>query len=563
MVIRKQARQLGQFLVVSLVLTILATWPIFTWSNFHIIGSLDAFFHFNRISGITEALRQGRLYNPINTVIMDRIGYPVNLFYSDFTLYPAAILHACGVGLVTSYKIWIFGTTWVGILLNFYAFKLLFRNFWFSFVPTTMYMMSTYRLYLLLDTGTIGQAAAFNVAPLAIIAFYLILTRRESHWLALGLSVALLMVTHIISTLVVVGGLVLLAIFHWRQFFTRAVMLEVVKAVGICVLLAAFFIGPFLEQYTLTTYKSANTIWKPSKAAVPLLISFKQSLFYPETVSKELHAYNYGWLLVLPIVVRVVALLSGSAGRHWLSADPWLLFGYGIFGLTGIRHLWRWADATVFQIVQFPARLMTIGTLFLVLGCCECLVGLLRNRLPGASILVLTVAALTVVNAQIYLRAVQTIPPYYSISNATPLKRADWIGSGQEYIPMQTDLYQLTTHNYPLVTEGIEISHYQRNDVRYQATYRAVRSGTISLPVLAYRGFHLYVNNREQTVTHDGQFRIAAQVKPGTGTVETVYRITVVQIVSLLISGVTVGGLLLQAFLRRREFRADRPVGHN
>ncbi|QFR69596.1 hypothetical protein [Companilactobacillus paralimentarius] len=82
------------FLLVSILAVYQA--QIFQGKIWSFLGTSDDRFHNMRIEGLYHSLLRHQYFPFINMSFMDGFGYIVNIFYSDFLLYPAAFLRLMG-----------------------------------------------------------------------------------------------------------------------------------------------------------------------------------------------------------------------------------------------------------------------------------------------------------------------------------------------------------------------------------------------------------------------------------------------------------------------------------
>ncbi|MCR4610530.1 MAG: hypothetical protein K5644_01395, partial [Lachnospiraceae bacterium] len=109
-------------LIILLCITCLACVPLFVQGIEGHLGQ-DLGFHLNRIEGIVTELKAGHFPVKMESNWMNGYGYPAPIYYGDVLLYIPAILRLMGIGVVTSYKIFVFLITFATALLTYLCFK--------------------------------------------------------------------------------------------------------------------------------------------------------------------------------------------------------------------------------------------------------------------------------------------------------------------------------------------------------------------------------------------------------------------------------------------------------
>ncbi|MBR2761785.1 MAG: hypothetical protein IKD66_11530 [Solobacterium sp.] len=215
----------------------------------------DSDFHLARIEGIAEGIRSGQFPVRMYPFVNDDYGYPAGIFYGDLLLYVPALLRIIGFTVINSYKLYIF---FVGLLsaasIHFCASKI-FKKEKTAILVSSAYMVSGYRFLDIYVRAAVGEYSAFVFFPLIYLGMrnLYVLDPGDRQYgknaLWIGLGVAGLIYTHILSTEIIMEILFVFALVNFRKTFRKETFLTILKSAGICLALSLAFVVPFLHYY--------------------------------------------------------------------------------------------------------------------------------------------------------------------------------------------------------------------------------------------------------------------------------------------------------------------------
>lgn len=178
----------------------------------------DLFYHFSRIQGSIDVLKEGVMDLSILPGFLYDFGYAITLFYPTGLLWIPILLVKSGVDFIISYKVFIFFITGLTMLtMGFSTFRY-FKRWDVSLVAVVFYIFNVYRNYSdLLELAALGEFIAFAFIPLAIFGLHAIYEKdRQGRWMLI-LGMLGLILSHLISTILTIIILMMYAIYRIKD----------------------------------------------------------------------------------------------------------------------------------------------------------------------------------------------------------------------------------------------------------------------------------------------------------------------------------------------------------
>ncbi len=308
-----------------------------------IIGA-DYIFHYNRFYDAAMQIKEGNFEYFLSFYGFQSSGRMVNALYGPLMAYLQG-------GLV------LLAGTWFRyqVLSNFVMYFLSGSTFYYllrrhgrcqgvSLVMGIVYMTSYCTLYWVFRQSFTSWGAA--LFPLTLLPLKDFIEKKEVHPVQLAVVIALMVQTHLFSSLLVIVIYFLAFCFVVTTGVTRTFFAQLTKAVGLFVLLTANIWGSFLSVYL------GNTLQSPfindQMAAYSIDQLGKNWVLYPRFLLVILFAY------CLLYAVRLKYHSTYSHVIFWLSV---------FFGL--LWNNWVLERVPFVTIIQFPFR---FSVPFIVLG---------------------------------------------------------------------------------------------------------------------------------------------------------------------------------------------------
>ena len=353
------ARLARRHYILLLIYGVVMAFPAF-WTGY--IPSRDGLIHLHWSSQFTSQLWAGDLYPRWLAEMNDGLGSPVMLFYAPLPYYLTALLRpffwadpqgwhqlgvACGIAIVLS------GFTayaWLRRVVSAPA----------ALLAALIYLSAPYHLACdLFQRFAFGELWAFVWMPLLLLATDAMLAGRRLAWLALALSYAALITTHLPTTMIFSPVLLCYAFFKLPPAAWLPAALKYGAALALGIGIAMIYLLPALTGRDNVSFGDMlETYFNPAY----------NFLFYGPRYDDEFRLYvrNQGWLAAVMIVVSVAAFActartADRARRAWVAV--WFavaLLSFAIM-LPPAKPLWDWIGPL--RAIQFPWRFNTLLTL--------------------------------------------------------------------------------------------------------------------------------------------------------------------------------------------------------
>ncbi|WP_236560063.1 hypothetical protein [Streptococcus halichoeri] len=309
----------------------------------------DLAFHMARIAGLAQSLRHGDFLPNLNFLFGNGVGYAVPMFYGQWLLYLPAGLFLLTKSITFAYVGYAFFLTLVSVYGTFIIFRTISHNQSLAFV------LALYPPLVYANFGY-GMTAATPLIPFLILAIYQIVFENRQAALLLGIVSALLIQTHIISTLVLaIMSLFFLALNY--QYLNWQKLLECVKGGLLGLVLSIGFWLQLLEQ-THSQVFYANWTTRPFMGMSGAARSFCEILqmFFDSNSSGISIAYHS------PLIIFVTLLLLSQLVK-WprLSVQSKKLAALilGLLLMASSVFPWNQLKYSPLGVFQWPGRLLT------------------------------------------------------------------------------------------------------------------------------------------------------------------------------------------------------------
>lgn len=210
--------------------------------------AIDYPFHFNRVLGVAEALKQGEFFNTIDFNTMGGLGYLNPIFYSNIFLYPFAILKILGLSNISVITCIIFFTYFLTQLVSFFSAKSYFKNNLDSLIFTLIFTFSSYHLFDITYRGAIGELFGLMMLPMPLFAFLNIQFKNDyKKWWVLSLGLLLVFINHNITTLLLIVLFIILYnlnIYKNKNF--KEITITFIKSGIFFIIISLFYTIPML-----------------------------------------------------------------------------------------------------------------------------------------------------------------------------------------------------------------------------------------------------------------------------------------------------------------------------
>lgn len=231
---------LNVIIIVSFIFISVASYWMLLRSG-SLFGAWDIQFHVRRILDLNQSLHSGNWFPQ----------FGLNYFHGalDFIMYPyinlyliVFIYHFLKLKILSIYVFFIINT-FLGLLISFYSSYSAYHFRITSYLFALIYNISGFFFAFCLNNMDLGTVSAYIFPPLVLFGFINLL--KKQHWLGFSTGVSLLILSHVISTILVICLLILLVIINFRRL-QLVHFIAIAKAAFLTICITAFFWLPAL-----------------------------------------------------------------------------------------------------------------------------------------------------------------------------------------------------------------------------------------------------------------------------------------------------------------------------
>ena len=487
--------QVKKKIILSILLAIIAgLYSINYFRNVHTIStSGDIAFHFARVKGLSSIFS-----GPINFTTFNHYGSGVNYFYPYLTFFPAVIFYWISNNLIVSYILYVWLLNVCTIMLMFhYGLKFL-KRIDAAFIFSCLYTFYGYRTIDIYHRSAIAEAIALTVIPIVMYYAYALIYEKKPCAIPLAVSMSLLIYTHVLSTfmsviavgLLVLGGFV---VSETRKKESIRLIVELSKAVGMTILLTAYFWYPMFRQIMV------QSINEPDKTTLQhQALNVSDSLI--GAMNNDLTTFTVGIIGIISLICpffffkgfnRKEKVIYLSAVVSWLLSTkffPWSLL-----------------QNTPIQMIQFPWRILGFQVLFgsLILSFVFMKSTSAKQRkvvnITTIVLLLLAVSAATKAN---YEHKVVTQRDHLVMNQENLIRYTTLLPGGlYDYAPTEALQYKEHLQNHEVrIGKEWHTMPYQVMDSKIVYTVHESKGQKITLPVFDYWGTVAKVNGQKREI---------------------------------------------------------------
>ncbi|MCR5688133.1 MAG: glycoside hydrolase family 9 protein [Lachnospiraceae bacterium] len=495
------------------------------------INGHDLGYHLLRIESLKEGILIGRPFMKVNTLFFGGAGYAATLFDTDILLHIPALLRVLHVSIGKSYHIY---AALIFILCYLSTFYSVWKMSLSKFAGTAAAIILTlchYHMDDMLVRADVGENTAFIFMPLAVYGIFNVIYEDMDKPAVFGMGFAGLILTHSPSCILMACFAALAFLLNIKRFIAAPrVFVRMCIVSCLACLVTAYQWVPMLEQFASGSFYAAEN-WKD---IIGSSVSFSQML------SSSFPCI--GLLLFILAIPRVFL----SRRDYPILAFIDLLLVMAVIFAVGATDIMPWnLAARYFGLLRYPWRLFAASSVFLAMADAAVLTLFLdRTAGPGretaaeaALILVFAVCAWSALSHQNGENGYYDYSDdYYSYKPFT----AD-VGAG-EWLPEGVyDREMLTGQSGRLVFSDGSTGAIERKRARITTKV----SGSFEyadVPFVYYKGYRAVLtdnagNRTKLEITGEGENGLCRVYLDGrTGDLDVVYRGTLLQYISLVIS---------------------------
>ncbi len=462
---------------------------------------VDLIYWLERIEGLKDAIVNGDLFPSVYPRFFEGYGYASPLFYSDFFLFPAALLRIAGFSATQSFKLFIAFVVASGFTVSFFSYKKISGDLFTALTGSVLTTTSIYYIWEIVTRAGVGSYIASVFAPLLVLAIWDFFKGGKRTYLFTIAFMGMLL-SHVLSAVIalcctVIVFAIAFCIPKYRKtiFNVRSVKRLATYAL-ITVGISAFYVFPMIEQMRSGHFYYEKPLVNIGDHVVPF-----SSLF-------ELRAYSDGyiphigpgaalWAAVIAaavlVVKQAVPTVKEEASKRKIPAAVLITGVVSAILITDVFP-WKIFNHTPLNSLQFSFRLFPVALCLIVTG----FVMLLSHEDKRTRIVLCTVLAVLSLSFAINENRM-TEASEASLSFGDEFLSTEgtyYVGMGTEWLPVETDMNSLGGHEIKVsssllsensVTSGIEFVKEGYLKYGFEATDGG--NAAYTLPLIYYKGY--------------------------------------------------------------------------
>ena len=535
------------FWIFLIILAMLGVWMVYCYSQSY---GHDFFFHERRFNALTEALQNGTFPYYTDYLAINGYGYFTKGFYPDFILIPFALIDVVS-GYHYGYTIMIYTMT---ILCGIFMYKMIISIRNNTFVASVAAILYTYSCYRVLDVyrrAALGEALSFTFLPIVFLGLYHIIKGDYKKWYVIAIGFALLILTHVISSILMFVTLIIfLAIYHRDLLKEPKRIYYLILAGIVTVPLAAYYLFPFLEQFQSNTFYFETL---PAAEVADSTLPFTNmvwALFYGIIQYEQFFIPALGILLSGVIFIRIFIYAKSNQLK---TADTLAIIGIAYLIAVMPFFPWNIFPFSLLNIIQLPWRLFEFVTFFFSISGAYYLFLLLttRKRKHIGYLAVIVFSALLMVSDGVDVRN-KTVRLR---EDMTPTVENKYNLIGMEYMPAKVPSLEYPNDRGDTIIskQGYsDISDFKRKESIISFNKQSDKDDELELPLLYYKGYAAYIGNQSLLVKESDNGLVEITVNES-GNVKVYYKGTIIQKLGFYITILSAILLCIYIFVYRKK----------
>lgn len=533
----------------------------------------DGLLHLYRTAAVDYSLKvENPLWSRYTTSVVYGYGAPLFNYFPPLSYYPGSWLHTLGLTFVQSWLAMVMLYTIISATGMFFLGRIWTQSNVGGWVTAAAYIYAPYFLFDSVARGTSSEMGALAVLPFVYYGFTrLVLYGRRTDFLFTVIAFALFIPMH---TLLTLHGTFILGLYCLFLLFTshekKATFIRLLLAGGLALLITSFFWLPAIVE---TDAVKINLIADQLDQidVTQHLRPLGEILALPHTADPTQLGQP------IPITLSVVQLILSAFGLIIAWNDRTTLFRNLLLTLWAILLVlifmntptssWLWENLPLIGYTQFPWRILSMASLLLALMT-GISVWLSWSIIPSGWIKTAVFSVLTLIVVS------YSIPWAYSlylgdielndIRDVHQFERDTGqltVSSYSEYLPVSTDERQLGANRLVerfenrdviprlLETDGVEIVSEVWHPTSATLQLNVAQSQTLVFDWLYWDGWTAEVNGDSVEVNPSPIGLVTVEVPAGNFELWISLQATVIQSVSVILSILGIGGVLIGALI--------------
>jgi hypothetical protein len=210
---------------------------------------IDTQAHMKRIEAIAQGLKDGQFPVMIGPNYANQYGELVALQPGLF-LYIPALLRLLNISIPASYNLYMIMVNIATAIVTVLCAERLFTSIRWGMIAAVFYLIEPFRLFVMLNLGAgAGMGTALVFLPLLITGLHEAVNRGGFRWKYIAVGLWGLACSHVMGFALSCLVALIYLLFHFKQLFTREVMIALIKAAIMFAVLSVGVLVPFAAFY--------------------------------------------------------------------------------------------------------------------------------------------------------------------------------------------------------------------------------------------------------------------------------------------------------------------------
>lgn len=471
----------------------------FTFVSFNVINfqsrTYDYVFHLSRIVGLAESIRNWDFLPNLNYIYAYGTGYASPMFYGNWQFYPSALVYIATKNGNLSYSIFALLIIFFTLITVYFVVTKISKNKLLG-VITAITVPCYYTLF------GYGMTMVIPLVSLLFYSVYRVLFINKRNPIYLGIVIALLIQTHVLSTII-------LAIFSFIFLLLNYKKLTMKKLVsfGLSVLIALFLSAGYIFQY-VEQVSSQHFLFSWLGRNFPVNVNDTFSVPYPFQSDKS-GFYKPFTPLEWPIhqIISIGMIFSSFIVvilyRHMTSLSKTLLLSCWVmyFSATSVLPWNSTLKQTFLGSMQYSGRLLFFIPFIFIL-----FVAFVNRK--GFPLFLVSIASLFFYFSQVLPQYSNSSSTYSQMKNENKLSeemlKTVYMGdksifvdtSGDEYYNIDVDNVHVRSPQFSefMINEGISISNVKKsyNLLEFDVDFKNNKNKhSVIVPLIWYKGYQV------------------------------------------------------------------------
>jgi len=335
--------------------------------------------HLMRIEGIVQELINGNFPSRMQSIWIGGYGYPISIFYGDWSLYFPALLRLSGFSITSSWKLFILANNILTTIVSYFCFKKIFGKELNAAICTLCYTLSAFRLVDIYVRSTAGEITAFIFLPVIAMAIYGIYRdnikdkKYNMNALYLGIGMAGLITSHLFTSEFTAIILVTVALIFFKKTFRKETLVCYLMSVITAVLCSLGFLIPFIDYFIQVPVVVKNPLLmahttgiQSSGARIYQYFDYFGDFFVVMNDDSKRMNMSPGLILMVILIVSMVLFIMKKTNKR---AVILTILAVGILFLSSELFPWNLLEkiSPTFTSIQFPWRFIGLSVIILSL----------------------------------------------------------------------------------------------------------------------------------------------------------------------------------------------------